>query len=427
MYSFLLVIIYLAFISLGLPDSILGSAWPSMGADLRVPMSYAGIVSMIISAGTVVSGLLSDRLTRKFGTGLVTAVSVLLTATALFGFSVSGSFWMLCVLALPYGLGAGAIDAALNNYVALHYASRHMSWLHCFWGIGTMISPYIMGACLTRGLGWYSGYRIVSFLQIGLTVILFCSLPLWKKRTYAVEADAGNANESGIEADAGNANESGIGAEAGNADGDRMRTGNADDCGRALTLREAVRIRGVKLVLIVFFGYCAMETTAGLWASSYLVTWRHIRPETAARFASLFYIGITFGRFVSGFFADRLGDRRLIRIGIGVVTAGIAMVALPLQTDAMALAGLVVIGLGCAPVYPAVIHATPANFGKENSQAIIGIQMASAYVGTTFMPPVFGLIAQHVSIAFYPAFLLVFVIIMLVMSERMNRMLDNAA
>ena len=242
-----------------------------------------------------------------------------------------------------------------------------------------------------------------------------------------MEADAGNANESGIEADAGNANESGIGAEAGNADGDRMRTGNADDCGRALTLREAVRIRGVKLVLIVFFGYCAMETTAGLWASSYLVTWRHIRPETAARFASLFYIGITFGRFVSGFFADRLGDRRLIRIGIGVVTAGIAMVALPLQTDAMALAGLVVIGLGCAPVYPAVIHATPANFGKENSQAIIGIQMASAYVGTTFMPPVFGLIAQHVSIAFYPAFLLSFVILMLVMSERMNRKLDNAA
>lgn len=443
MYSLLLVVIYLAFISLGLPDSLLGSAWPTMGADLQVPMSYAGIVSMIISAGTVVSGLMSDRLTRRFGAGLVTAVSVLLTAAALFGFSVSGSFWLLCVLAVPYGLGAGAVDAALNNYVALHYASRHMSWLHCFWGIGTMISPYIMGACLTHGLGWHSGYRIVSFMQIGLTVILFFSLPLWKKRTSAAGKKAGNTDEgaSRLEAEntdkgagreeAGDADEGGGRLEAVEADkaGSGIESGNAENaggCGRALTLREAVRIRGVKLVLIVFFSYCAMETTAGLWASSYLVTWRHISPETAARFASLFYIGITFGRFVSGFFADRLGDRRLIRLGSIVILFGIAMVALPLGTDVMALAGLMVIGLGCAPVYPAVIHATPANFGKENSQAIIGIQMASAYVGTTFMPPVFGLIAQHISIAFYPAFLLVFVLLMLAMSEYMNRKLDRA-
>lgn len=455
MYSLLLVVIYLAFISLGLPDSLLGSAWPTMGADLQVPMSYAGIVSMIISAGTVVSGLMSDRLTRRFGAGLVTAVSVLLTAAALFGFSVSGSFWLLCVLAVPYGLGAGAVDAALNNYVALHYASRHMSWLHCFWGIGTMISPYIMGACLTHGLGWHSGYRIVSFMQIGLTVILFFSLPLWKKRTSAAGMKAGNTDEGasrlGAEntdkgagrEEAGDADEGGSRLEAVEADkgasrlgvveadkaGSRIESGNAENaggCGRALTLREAVRIRGVKLVLIVFFSYCAMETTAGLWASSYLVTWRHISPETAARFASLFYIGITFGRFVSGFFADRLGDRRLIRLGSIVILFGIAMVALPLGTDVMALAGLMVIGLGCAPVYPAVIHATPANFGKENSQAIIGIQMASAYVGTTFMPPVFGLIAQHISIAFYPAFLLVFVLLMLAMSEYMNRKLDRA-
>lgn len=392
MYSLLLVIIYLAFISLGLPDSLLGSAWPAMSGDLAVPMSYAGIVSMIISAGTVISGLCSDRLTRRFGAGCVTAVSVLLTAAALFGFSVSGSFWVLCVLAVPYGLGAGAIDAALNNYVALHYASRHMSWLHCFWGIGTMVSPYIMGACLTRGYGWHSGYRVVSFLQIGLTVVLFFSLPIWKKR----QAQAGEG-ETG-----------------------------AENAGKALRLRDAVRISGVKLVLIVFFSYCAMETTAGLWASSYLVSWRHVTPETAARFASLFYMGITFGRFVSGFVSERLGDRRLIRLGGVVVIMGIALVALPTASCMPALVGLVVIGLGCAPVYPAVIHATPANFGKENSQAIIGIQMASAYVGTTFMPPVFGLIAQHVSIALYPAFLLIFVILMLAMSERMNRRLDRA-
>lgn len=423
MYSLLLVVIYLAFISLGLPDSLLGSAWPTMGAELHVPMSYAGIVSMIISAGTVISGLMSDRLTRKFGAGLVTAVSVLLTAVALFGFSVSDSFWFLCVLAVPYGLGAGAIDAALNNYVALHYASRHMSWLHCFWGIGTMISPYIMGACLTRGLGWHSGYRIVSFLQIGLTVLIFFSLPLWKKRTHAAEQERTGGAENRTE----NRNAAEYADEIGSGTGNANTAEYADESGRALTLRGAVRIRGVKLVLVVFFCYCAMETTAGLWASSYLVTWRQIAPETAARFASLFYIGITFGRFVSGFFADRLGDRRLIRIGICVVTAGIAMVAVPVSADILALAGLVVIGLGCAPVYPAIIHATPANFGKENSQAIIGIQMASAYVGTTFMPPVFGLIAQHISIAFYPAFLFLFVIFMLLMSERMNRKLDRAA
>ncbi|MBD5469335.1 MAG: MFS transporter [Lachnospiraceae bacterium] len=393
MYSLLLVIIYLAFISLGLPDSLLGSAWPVMNGSLGVPMSYAGIISMIISAGTVISGLSSDRLTRRFGAGWVTAVSVLLTAVALFGFSVSGSFWLLCALAVPYGLGAGAIDAALNNYVALHYASRHMSWLHCFWGIGTMVSPYIMGACLTRGLGWHSGYRIVSFLQIGLTILLFCSLPLWKKRQ-------SQEKENGKE---------------------------AEDSGRALRLRDAVQISGVKMVLIVFFAYCAMESTTGLWASSYLVAWRHVGAETAARFASLFYIGITFGRFVSGFVSERLGDRRLIRLGGVVVLFGIAMVALPTASCVPALAGLVIIGLGCAPVYPSIIHATPANFGKDNSQAIIGIQMASAYVGTTFMPPVFGLIAQHVSIALYPAFLLVFAILMLVMSERMNRRLDKAA
>lgn len=393
MYSLLLVIIYLAFISLGLPDSLLGSAWPVMNGSLAVPMSYAGIISMIISAGTVISGLSSDRLTRRFGAGWVTAVSVLLTAVALFGFSVSDSFWMLCALAVPYGLGAGAIDAALNNYVALHYASRHMSWLHCFWGIGTMVSPYIMGACLTRGLGWHSGYRIVSFLQIGLTILLFCSLPLWKKRRSQEKENGGEAGDSG----------------------------------RALRLRDAVQISGVKLVLIVFFAYCAMESTTGLWASSYLVAWRHVGAETAARFASLFYIGITFGRFVSGFVSERLGDRRLIRLGGVVVLFGIAMVALPTASCVPALAGLVIIGLGCAPVYPSIIHATPANFGKENSQAIIGIQMASAYVGTTFMPPVFGLLAQHVSIALYPAFLLVFVILMLVTSEHMNRRLDKSA
>lgn len=383
MYSLLLAIIYIAFISLGLPDSLLGSAWPVMQGQLGVPVSYAGIISMLIAGGTIVSSLMSDRLTKKFGAGLVTAVSVFLTAAALFGFSITNSFWLLCLWALPYGLGAGAVDAALNNYVALHYTSRHMSWLHCFWGVGAAISPYIMSYALTSGQGWANGYRTVSILQIGLTAILFLSLPLWKKRATGENGGAGTA--------------------------------------APLTLRQAIRIRGVKYILFAFFGYCALESTTGLWATSYLVMGRGIDPETAARYASLFYMGITFGRFLCGFVADRLGDRNLVRIGLAVIFIGIVAVFLPLGIDAACLVGLVIIGFGCAPIYPSIIHATPSNFGEENSQAIVGIQMASAYTGSTFMPPLFGLIASHINVMFYPAFLLVFAVLMLLMTESLNR------
>ena len=384
MYSLLLAIIYVAFISLGLPDSLLGSGWPVMYGELGVPISYAGIITMIIAGGTIVSSLMSDKMTRKLGAGLVTAISVAMTAGALFGFSVSNSFIMLCILAVPYGLGAGGVDAALNNYVALHYASRHMSWLHCFWGVGAAISPYIMGYSLTRGFGWRSGYRSVSILQIVLTTILFLSLPLWKKN-----GKRGTESRS-----------------------------------VPLSLSDALKIKGVKHVLLAFFSYCALESTAGLWASSYLVEYRGIDSETAARFASLFFIGITFGRFLCGFVSEKLGDRLLIRLGIVIIVFGVLMVAVPAGIDELALAGLVVIGLGCAPVYPSVIHSTPENFGEENSQAIIGIQMASAYTGTTFMPPLFGLIADNVNIGLYPFYLLVFAVLMLVMTEWLNRIIS---
>lgn len=388
MYSILLMIIYIAFISLGLPDSLLGSAWPAMYGQLEVPISYAGIVTMIIAAGTVVSSLLSDRLTRRLGAGLVTAISVLMTAAALFGFSLSGSFIMLCVWAVPYGLGAGAVDAALNNYVALHYASRHMSWLHCFWGVGAALSPYIMGYSLTRGYGWNNGYRIVFVIQIVLTAVLFISLPLWKRKG---DRDAGSKSHS-----------------------------------RALSLSEILKIRGVKFVLITFFSYCALESTAGLWASSYLVEFRGIDTEMAARFASLFYLGITIGRFLSGFISDKLGDRALIRSGLVVILFGIILVGLPISSNLMTLAGLVIVGLGCAPIYPSVIHATPSNFGENNSQAIIGVQMASAYVGTTLMPPVFGFIADNINIGLYPLYLVLFAVIMIIMSERLNTTVKSA-
>lgn len=392
MYSLLLVIIYIAFISLGLPDSLIGSAWPIMHRDLQVPVSYMGIITMLISGSTILSSLLADRLTRKFGTGLVTAVSVFLTATALFGFSVSGSFWLLCLWAIPYGLGAGAVDASLNNYVALHYASRHMSWLHCFWGVGCSVSPYIMSCALTGHSSWGLGFRIVSILQIVLTAALFFSLPLWKRA-------AGPAPHS--------------------ASTDTAASAEAAE--KTLTIRQVLQIKGVPFVLITFWAYCALESTTGTWASSYLVQHRGIDAETAAMFASLFYLGITFGRFLCGFVADRLGDRCLIRIGILTALAGAVLILLPLSADFPALAGLIIVGLGCAPIYPSIIHSTPDNFGRENSQAVIGIQMASAYLGSTFMPPVFGLLAAHVNIGLYPAYLLLFGALMLFMSEQLRR------
>jgi fucose permease len=387
MYSLLLVIIYIAFISLGLPDSLLGSAWPVMHEQLNVPISYAGIVTMIISSGTIVSSLLSDRVTRKLGAGLVTSISVFMTAAALFGFSISKSFILLCIWAIPYGLGAGAVDAALNNYVALHYTSRHMNWLHCCWGVGAAISPYIMSYSLIGGYGWNSGYRSVAIVQIILTAFLFISLPLWKRN------NTGN-------------NESGNGSE---------------DKSEVVGLRQALKIKGVKLVLITFFGYCALETTAGLWASSYLVIHRGVDTEIAAQFASLFYIGITFGRFLCGFISDKFGDKQMIRYGLTIIAFGILLIILPLKSNITALAGLIIVGLGCAPIYPAIIHSTPSNFGPQNSQAIIGIQMASAYTGSTLMPPIFGVIADKINIGFYPFYLLFFAVLMIMMSERLNR------
>ena len=380
MYSFLLALIYLAFISLGLPDSLFGSGWPAMHADLGVPVSYMGIVTMIISGGTIVSSLLSDRLTRKLGTKWVTVISVFLTAAALFGFSFADRFWMLIVFAIPYGLGAGAIDAALNNYVAMHYASKHMSWLHCFWGVGTIVSPFVMSYALTSS-GWHDGYRIVGFVQLGIAAVLLATLSAWKVNKKA--SDAARQNSIGV-----------VGA---------------------------LRIKGVPFLLIGFFAYCAAEATAMGWASTYFVQAKGIDAETAAGLASLFYIGITAGRLVSGFVTDKLGDRKMILAGSTVLLVGIILLALPVGTEWLAIAAFVVIGLGCAPIYPCMIHSTPGNFGQENSGAIIGIQMASAYIGSTFMPPLFGLLGGKIGFEIMPYYMLAFVVLMLVMVELMFR------
>ena len=380
MVHLLLAIIYLAFISLGLPDALLGAAWPSMYPQFDVPVSYAGIISMIIALGTVVSSLQSDRLTKKLGTGKVTALSVLMTAMALFGFATSHSFGMLCLWAIPYGLGAGSVDASLNNYVALHYESRHMSWLHCMWGLGASAGPYIMGYALTAGWGWNSGYHIIAVLQIVLTAILLCSLPLWKQRPAEV-----------------------------------LQDGKVQPA-KALSIREVLQLAGAREILVCFFCYCALEQTTGLWASSYLTLHKGVSADTAATFASMFYLGITVGRALSGFLTMKLNDVQMIRLGEVIIGIGVLVMLLPFG-QSLSLAGLILIGLGCAPVYPCVIHSTPAHFGADKSQAIIGIQMACAYVGTCLMPPVFGLIANHITVALLPVYLLIILVLMVIMHE----------
>ncbi len=377
MYLLLLAVIYLIFISLGLPDSLLGAGWPAMRLEFGMPVSAAGVITMIIAGCTILSSLMSERLTKRFTTRWVTIASVFLTAAAMFGFSTATAYWMLCLWAIPYGLGAGAIDSAINNYVALHYNGRYMSWLHCFWGVGTIISPYIMSLALTYA-DWNTGYRTVSFLQLGIFLVLLLTLPLWKVNQ---KADA------------------------------------PEEKGPVLGIAGAVRIQGAPNLFLGFFAYCAAEATAMLWASSYLVGTRGISEETAAAFASLFFLGITAGRFAAGFVSDTLGDHKMIRLGAAVAAVGIVLMLLPLQTDLLVLAGLVVFGLGCAPIYPSIIHATPANFGADKSQAIIGMQMASAYVGSTFMPPLFGWLSGLVGLQWMPVYLAFFIVLMVVMLE----------
>ena len=385
MVHLLLAIIYLSFISLGLPDSLLGAAWPEMYLEFGVPVSYAGIISMIIAAGTIVSSLQSDRLTKMLGTGKVTAISVAMTAAALFGFSFSHSFLALCLWAIPYGLGAGGVDASLNNYVALHYESHHMSWLHCMWGLGASTGPYIMGYALARGQNWNMGYRYIGIIQIVLTAVLISSISLWKKPHTENEMV-----------------------------GENIYT-------KPLSLKQIVAIPGAKEVMAAFFCYCALEQTAGLWASSYLVLHEGLTAEEAAGFASLFYVGITVGRAVSGFMTMKFNDTKMIRIGQLVIAIGILILLLPKMGEIWSLTGLILIGLGCAPVYPCIIHSTPRQFGADKSQAVSGVQMASAHVGTCLMPPLFGLIANHISITLFPVFLLVILLIMVVMHEKLCR------
>lgn len=380
MFSLLLALIYVSFISLGLPDSLLGSAWPQMQESLGVSLSLGGVISFLITASTILSSLMSHQVIQRFGTGAVTMCSVALTALALLGFSLSNSFFVLCLWAIPYGLGAGSVDAALNNFVALHCKAKHMSWLHCFWGIGATGGPYIMGLCLSRGMGWQAGYRTISFLQIALTLILLLSLPLWKKQELPLSG------------------------------GETVRP-QTPQWGKLL------KRPGVKAALTAFFFYSALELTTGLWGSSYMVAVRGISPETAAKWISLFYLGITAGRFFSGFLTLRFSDDAMVRLGEGTAIVGILLILLPLHNLFLCL-GLILTGLGCAPIYPSLLHATPQRFGKSLSQSLMGTQMAISYLGSTTMPPVSGFLSEKISMGLYPILLLVFALMLTILTEK---------
>lgn len=377
MSSLLLAVIYLIFISLGLPDSLLGSGWPKMQAVFSVPSSYAGYVSMTISFMTIISALLSPRMIKHFHTKWITIVSIGLTIAGLLGFSMCSRYWMLFIFAVPYGLGAGAIDASVNHYVANNYSGSVMNFLHCFYGVGAVISPYIMALAL-KYARWNEGYSWTSYIQMFILFVCIISLPLWKTNGKEEEED------------------------------------HSDSVG----IKEALKVPAVIFTLIAFYAYCAGEATCFLWTPSYFAgTKSGLSAETIASFGSLIFGGLMLGRLISGFISNKLGDRRLIRIGIFVELLGIIMVFLPVESYMVAAAGFVVIGTGMGPVYPAIQHMAPANFGKKYSAAVIGLQMAAAYIGSTFMPMIFGLLQQKIGIAIMPTYLLIFAIINFVMLE----------
>lgn len=380
--SILLAVIYLLFISLGLSDSLLGSSWPAMYPSLRVSVSWAGILSMIIAGGSIISSLLCDRLIRELRTGATLLGCAVLSTTALIGYSISSHFWQLCLWSVLYGISIGIENTAINNYVITRYKSRYVNWLHCVWGVGSAAGPYIISYCLTNGSNWNTGYRFIGIIYIGITIMMVMSLPLWKHSS--------------------------------------KEPAPAKIAAKKLSARHALHLPRAKAVLLSFFCYHALQVTAGLWASSYLVLNKGFSENEAARWTSLFYLGITFGRLVCGFVSDRLGDTMMIRAGQALAFLGTVCLLLPLG-NGMAFTGLMLIGAGCAPILPSLLHKTPDNFGKENVASIMGPQMASANVGSTFMPPLFGALSGLIGIWFYPVYLLFFILLMTFLLEWVNR------
>ena len=370
----LLMMIYLSFISLGLPDSMLGSAWPAMNVSLNAPLWGAGLVQMLISFCTIISSLNSAKLIRRFGTGKLTAISIATTALALLGFSLAKNYAFLLLMAVPLGLGAGAVDAGLNNYVALHCEAKHMSWLHCFWGIGTIIGPMILSAVLRIGGSWATGYRAVGLIQCAVSALLFATLGMWKH---------GNIQQE-------------------------------EHGAKALSVWEVLSLPGAKAGMVTFLCYCAVESTLGLWGATYISQVRGVDEATAASFGAMFYIGITVGRAISGFMAMKLLPKQMVRVGQALLALGCIFMMIPAGSTLSGI-GLVVCGLGCAPIYPNIIQDTPVNYGTENSQAAIGVQMAFAYVGSTFLPSIFGALAGVGGYGLLPYFAISICVLMTVL------------
>lgn len=409
MATLLLIIIYLAFISLGLPDSLLGAAWPVMQPEFAAPIDTAGWLYMIIAAGTIVSSLASGTILKRLGTGNVTFISCLMTAAALLGFSFAPSLLWLVICAVPLGLGAGAVDAGLNNHVATHYKAHHMSWLHCFWGVGATLGPLIMSGFIAGNHDWRSGYTVIAAIQFGLVVLLFVTLPLWKRVSGSLPAGT-SVNQDFQEVQEELATKQSVASEK---------------------KPSPLRIKGVRLTLVSCLFYCGVEATMGLWGGSFLVNVKNLQPAVAAQWVSLYYSGITVGRLITGFITFRVSSHLLIRTGQLTALAGILLLLLPLPVIC-SLAGFILIGLGCAPIYPCLLHETPIRFGKENSQFIMGYQMAVAYSGSTLLPPLLGWIASQTTIAIFPFFVAAYIAAMIAGSERINhimrtRKLNNQA
>lgn len=388
MTTLLLLIIYLAFISLGLPDALLGTAWPVMQLELDLPMEVAGVLSMTITSGTIISSLASGRLLKRYGTGKVTSISVLMTAAALLGFYLAPSLIWLIICAIPLGLGAGAVDTGLNDYVAINYEARHMSWLHSFWGVGASLSPIIMSQFILQGNAWREGYLTISIIQFALVAILFLSIPLWSKVAATEESQLNQAIEAEATA--------------------------------SKTATKPLQVKGVKYALLTFLFYCGIEAGVGLWGSSFLVNIKNFDPAIAARWVSFYYGGITIGRFITGFITFKMSNKALIRTGQMTALIGTILLFLPLP-QIFLMSSFVIIGLGLAPIFPCMIHETPANFGKQHSQVLIGYQMAAAYTGTTFVPPLIGLFAGQLTIAIFPPIAILLVAVMLFSSEKLNQ------
>lgn len=419
MATFFLVIIYLAFISLGLPDSLLGAAWPVMHPEMGAPLEAAGLIAMVIAIGTIISSFSSGILLKHFATEKITFVSCLLTAGALLGYSYSPSILWLCLFSVPLGLGAGAVDTVLNNYVANHYKAHHMSWLHCFWGIGATIGPIIMSMFISRRNSWRGGYFTVSMIQFVLVTILFFTLPLWKR---ADKINNNPDNCEGLYQTGKPQSPEEMGVTAPEQTAAEIQEAVVPDTITAETARPKVKplhIKGVKLAVISVLFYCGAEVTMGLWGSSFLVNVKKLPIATAASWVSMYYAGITIGRFITGFITMKVSNKLLIRYGQITALTGTVLLFLPLPVI-WSLLGFILVGLGCAPIYPCILHETPVRFGKENSHMLMGYQMGFAYVGITFLPPLFGLLAAKTSIIIFPFFILLNIVVMLISSEKTN-------